>query len=73
MAASPLARMMPGNTYTRGKITSLLTLFRGLLSIVSSVLNVKALVGSFNEEKALVGAVIYAIKRLQLYTRWSLE
>ena len=72
MAASPLARMMPGNTYTPGKITSLLTLFRGLLSIVSSVLNVKALVGSFNEEKALVGA-FSVINRLQLYTRWSLE
>ena len=30
--------------------------YRGLMPVKHSVLNVKALVGSFNQEKALVGA-----------------
>ena len=40
-------------------------------SIVSfnSVLNVKALVGAFNQEKALVGAFLVIVKLLMIYSR----
>ena len=40
------------------------------LDRVKSVLNVKALVGAFNQEKALVGAfsVIVQLRRLIVYT-----
>ena len=51
--------------------TCLLLLMAFELSIVHSVLNVKTLVGTFNQEKALVGAIsfdreIFANLRLKL-------
>ena len=56
-------------------VKSYVTFFRPYTSYRGSVvLNVKALVGAFNQEKALVGAFSVIVKpmdRLQLY--WTLE
>ena len=50
--------------------------YRGLTPVQHSVLNVKALVGAFNQEKALVGAFSVITKlrmdlRLKLYNTRS--
>ena len=41
--------------------------YHGLTSVYNSVLNVKALVGAFNQEKALVGAFSVIVKLQTLF------
>ena len=59
---------VPYDLCVRVPISCLLTMFRRLFSlVVNIVLNVKALVGAFNQEKALVGAFSVIVKSSQSF------